>query len=153
MLLSGDEKILDFFLGFGTNKTSQQNYTERMCVCLLAWGSDVHIRCVHIYSKVPRRQQMSTEIYSVFLSCNCRVMALLSQQSWKRVWSVCDSCGGHRAFGWKLPVCSLHTPFHHIAVSLPPVISTHKRHSVVCVRLPAFCAPSQVSCKRSAEIS
>lgn len=91
--------------------------------------------------------------YSVFLGCNCRVMALLSQQSWKWVWSMYASCGGHRAFGWKLPVCSLHTPFHHIAASLPPVISTHKRPSVVCVRMPAFCTPSQVSCKRSAEIS
>jgi len=90
---------------------------------------------------------MSAEIYSVFHGCNCRAMAPLSQQSWKWVWSACDSCGGHRAFGWKLSVCSLHTPFHYIAVSLPPVKSTNKHPSVVCIRMLAFCTSSQVSCE------
>lgn len=32
MLLSGNEKILYLFLGFGTNKTSQQNNREDVCM-------------------------------------------------------------------------------------------------------------------------
>lgn len=71
--LSGDERILGFFLGI-----QKQTLT-----------AELHMRDMSAYVvfisffKVAGRQQMSAEIYSVFHGCNCRVMAPLSQQSWK----------------------------------------------------------------------